>query len=166
MGAFKFRLQQVLELREQEEQEVAARLADAESAADEARAAHRALESIQERGSQALREAHQGAATVGQLSTIGYVINQLNQHIIDAQSRVDQTEQVVTETRSDLTSALQARRVLSRLRERHLATWQAEDNARERHAMDELALSRFTRRATDNDNDGTGNPNGAGAASA
>ena len=38
-GAFKFRLQPVLELREQEEKEVAARLAEAEAVADEARIA-------------------------------------------------------------------------------------------------------------------------------
>ena len=37
MSAFKFRLQQVLDLREQHEKQVAAKLAEAEMAADEAR---------------------------------------------------------------------------------------------------------------------------------
>jgi len=157
MGAFKFRLQQVLELREQHEKQIAAKLAEAESVADEARVAQKALESIRQSGSQALRAAHASEPTIGQLKTIGYVIEQMNHHIIDAQSRVDMAEKLVTQARTDLTSALQARRVLSRLRDRHFATWRTEDNAQEMRQMDELALSRFSRRE---------NPNGTGAASA
>ena len=52
----------------------------------------------------------------------------------------------VTKARTDLTSALQARRVLSRLRERHFQNWRTEDNAQEMRQMDELALTRYTRR--------------------
>ncbi len=158
MSAFKFRLQQVLELREQQEKQVAAKLAEAETAADEARVAQKALETIRQSGSQALRSAHGGEATIGQLKTIGFVIEQLNHHIIDAQSRVEMAEQVVSQARTDLTSALQARRVLSRLRDRHFANWRAEDNAQQLRQMDELALSRYARR--------DGNSNDPGAASA
>lgn len=158
MSAFKFRLQQVLELREQQEKLVAAKLAEAESAADEARLAQQALESIRQTGSQAIRSAHAGEATVGQLKTIGYVIEQLNHHIVDAQTRVESAEQAVTQARTDLTSALQARRVLSRLRDRHFANWRAEDSAQQLRQMDELALSRFARR------DGNNSDSGAGAA--
>ena len=156
MSAFKFRLQQVLELREQQEKQVAAKLAEAESAADEARDAQKALESIRQTGTQAIRSAHESEATVGQLKTIGYVIEQLNHHIIDAQTRVDKAEQAVSQARVDLTSALQARRVLSRLRDRHLANWRAEDSAEQLRQMDELALSRFARRDDDNTNSGAG----------
>src|SRR5205814_6925964 len=129
MSAFKFRLQQVLDLREQTEKQAAAKLAEAESAAAEARVAQKVLETIQQGGSQALRTAHASEPTIGQLKTIGYVIEQLNHHIVDAQTRVESAEQAVSETRTDLTSALQARRVLSRLRDRHFATWRSEDNA-------------------------------------
>jgi flagellar FliJ protein len=153
MSAFKFRLQQVLDLREQHEQQVAAKLAEAESAADEARVAHQALEAIRQSGSHALRAAHATEPTIGQLKTIGYVIEQLNHHIVDAQSRVEMAEQLVTQARGDLTSALQARRVLSRLRDRHFATWRTEENAQEMRQMDELAITRFTRRE-----DGNGTP--------
>ncbi|MEO7085049.1 MAG: flagellar export protein FliJ [Gemmatimonadaceae bacterium] len=153
MSAFKFRLQNVLELREKQEIQTAAKLAEAESAADEARVARSALESIQLSGARALHEAHAAEPTIGHLKTIGYVIDQLNHHIAGAQSRVDDAEQVVDKTRTDLTSALQARRVLSRLRERHLASWRIEDNAQDMRQMDELALSRFTRR---DDDDATG----------
>lgn len=146
MSAFKFRLQQVLELREQHEQQSAAKLAEAESAADEARLAQQALEDIRKSGAQALHSAHATEPTIGQLKTIGYVIEQLNHHIVDAQSRVEMAEQLVQQARTDLTSALQARRVLSRLRDRHFATWRVEESADERRTMDELALARFTRR--------------------
>ena len=155
MSAFKFRLQQVLELREQQEKQVAAKLAEAEMAADEARMAQRALETIRQSGSQALRSAHGSEPTIGQLKTIGYVIEQLNHHIIDAQSRVEMAEQLVSQARTDLTSALQARRVLSRLRERHYETWRTEGNAQEMRQMDELALARYARR------DENGNDSGA-----
>jgi flagellar FliJ protein len=156
MSVFKFRLQQVLELREQHEKQVAAKLAEAESAADEARNAHRALENIKQGGSQALRDAHGDEPTVGQLKTIGYVIEQLNHHIIDAQTRVEIAEQVVNQARTDLTSALQARRVLSRLRDRHFANWRAEDNAEQLRQMDELALARYARRDDNNTDSGAG----------
>ncbi|HEX3865689.1 MAG TPA: flagellar export protein FliJ [Gemmatimonadaceae bacterium] len=150
MSAFKFRLQSVLELREKQEQQTAAKLADAESAADEARLARQALEVIQQNNARALHAAHANAPTIGQLKTIGYVIDQLNTHIVDAQTKVVAAEQDVSRARSDLTTALQARRVLSRLRERHLATWRVDDKAADLRAMDELALSRFARR-TDTD---------------
>ncbi|MEP6493418.1 MAG: flagellar export protein FliJ [bacterium] len=152
MSAFKFRLQQVLELREQYEQQTAAKLSEAETAADEARVAQKALETIRQSGSQALHNAHASEPTIGQLKTIGYVIEQMNHHIVDAQSRVDVAELLVSQARTDLTSALQARRVLSRLRDRHFATWRTEDNAQELRQMDELALSRFTRREGGNGN--------------
>jgi len=154
MSAFKFRLQSVLELREQQERTVAAKLAEAESAADEARVAAQALETIRQTGSQTLRSAHASEPTIGQLKTIGYVIEQLNQHIVDAQSRVEEAEQIVTQTRTDLTSALQARRVLSRFRDRHFDTWRADGNAQEMKQMDELALTRFTRRDDSGNNSG------------
>jgi len=167
MSAFKFRLQQVLDLREQHEKQVAAKLAEAETAADQARVAQKALETIRQSGSAALRSAHASEPTIGQLKTIGYVIEQLNHHIVDAQSRVEMAEQLVTQARTDLTSALQARRVLSRLRDRHFANWRVEDSAQEMRQMDELALTRFARRAADNENDGmNGGMNGSGAASA
>jgi flagellar FliJ protein len=158
MSAFKFRLQQVLELREQQERTVAAKLAEAESVADEARVAQKALETIRQSGSQAMRKAHASEPTIGELKTIGYVIEQLNHHIVDAQSRVDAAEQLVTQARTDLTSALQARRVLSRLRDRHFDNWRADGNAQEMKQMDELALTRFTRR------DDSGNNSGAASA--
>ena len=151
MSVFKFRLQQVLELREQTEKQAAAKLAEAESAADEARVAKKALETIRQGGSQALRNAHASEPTIGQLKTIGYVIEQLNHHIVDAQTRVESAEQTVSESRTDLNSALQARRVLSRLRDRHFATWRVEDNAQQLRQMDELALSRFMRREANDD---------------
>jgi flagellar FliJ protein len=154
MSAFKFRLQSVLELRQQEEQSVAAKLVVAETAADEARVAQQALETIRESGSHALRAAHSSEATIGQLKTIGFVIEQMNQHIVQAQAKVEAAEQVVDQARTDLTSALQARRVLSRLRDRHYDVWRAEDSAKDLRLMDELALARFTRRDDTNNDSG------------
>jgi flagellar FliJ protein len=151
MNAFKFRLQSVLEIRERDERDAGVKLAAAENKAGEARVAQQALEEIRQKGSVAMHVAH--APTIGQINTIGYVLEQLNHHIADAQTRVATAEQVVTQARADLTSALQARRVLSKLRDKHFETWQKEDNAQEMKQMDEFALARFARQAK-NDNDG------------
>lgn len=145
MGAFKFRLQSVLELRERNERDAGVKLAEAENKVDEARMAKEALEAIREKGSTAMHVAH--APTIGQINTIGYVLEQLQHHIADAQTRVAAAEQVVTQARAELTSALQARRVLSRLRDKHFENWKAEDNAQEMKQMDEFALARFARQA-------------------
>jgi flagellar export protein FliJ len=145
MGAFKFRLQSVLELRERDERDAGVKLADAETKADEARVAKQALEAIREKGAAAMHVAH--APTIGQINTIGYVLEQLGHHIADAQTRVAAAEQVVTQARAELTSALQARRVLSKLRDKHFENWQKEDNAQEMKQMDEFALARFARQA-------------------
>jgi flagellar FliJ protein len=145
MGAFKFRLQSVLDIRQRDEQDAGVKLADAENKVDEARVAQKALESIRESGSEAMHAAH--APTIGQIRTIGYVLEQLGHHIADAKTRVAAAEQVVTQARADLTSALQARRVLSRLRDKHFENWQKEDNAQEMKQMDEFALARFARQA-------------------
>ena len=78
-------------------------------------------------------------------------------------------EDLVTQARTDLTSALQARRVLSRLRDRHFETWRAEGNAQDLRQMDELALARFARRdnnGNNNNNNNNNNGNDSGAASA
>ena len=146
MAAFKFRLQSVLEVREQAERVSAAKLAEAENRADQARMAQRALESIRENGAEGMHRAH-GSQTVGQLRTIGYVLEQLGHHISDAQARVAAAEHVVAEARGDLTSALQARRVLTRLRDKHFENWKNDDSAQEMKQMDEFALARFARQA-------------------
>jgi flagellar export protein FliJ len=146
MGAFKFRLQSVLDVRQQAERESAARLAEAENRADEARTAQRALESIRESGAEAMHAAH-ATQTIGELRTMGYVLEHLGHHISDAQARVAAAEQVVAQARGHLTTALQARRVLSRLRDKHFENWKNEDNAQEMKQMDEFALARFARQA-------------------
>ena len=46
--------------------------------------------------------------------------------------------------------------VLSRLRDRHFATWRTEDNAEQMKQMDELALSRFVRRESNDDSGSVG----------
>jgi len=45
---------------------------------------------------------------------------------------------------------------LSRLRDRHFATWRTEDNAEQMKQMDELALSRFVRRESNDDSGSVG----------
>jgi flagellar export protein FliJ len=146
MNAFRFGLQKVLHLREQHEHQVAAKLSDAEAVAVEAREAHRALDEIRNAGTRALQAAHSEDSTVGRLRTIGYVIEQFNQRVVDAQSRVHIAEERVDQAKGELMAALQARRVLTRLRDRHFVGWRTEHDAEELRKMDELALVRHARR--------------------
>ena len=53
------------------------------------------------------------------------------------------------------TAASQERRVLDRLREKHLEGWQTEQTQIDRQTMDAIALTRFTQKsaATDRENE-------------
>jgi flagellar export protein FliJ len=146
MSAFKFSLQQVLDLREQHQQQVAIKLSNAQAEAAEARDAQRVLEEIRHAGAEALQTAHGGEdSTVGQLRTLAYVIEQLNHRVIDAQERVEATTHIVDQARAELSAALQARQVLTRLRDRHFAGWRAQADGDAIREMDEVALVRHVR---------------------
>ncbi len=144
---FKFRLQRVLELREEHEQAKARVLATAQDAADEARRQQESLAAVRANSRAEVEAAHSEAPRVGHLHQLGFVLQSLDQRLLVATETVLTAEHVVQQAQGALTEAARDRRVLDRLKERHAEVWRAEEAQKDRLLMDEIALSRFSQKA-------------------
>ena len=142
---FNFRLQRVLELREKREQAQAIELAKAEEVATSARSERDELQALHTASRQQMTNAHGAAPTVGHLHHLGFVLNALDVRLGHASKAVSTAEGIVSTARVSLEAAARDRRVLDRLKDKHLDVHRAEEGHRDRMAMDEIALSRFTR---------------------
>jgi flagellar export protein FliJ len=143
---FHFRLQRLLDLREQKEREKAVELLRAEAAMDAARTALAGLEAARESGRERLLGA-QGDGTVGQLRNLAFVLEQLDRRVADAAASLAEAAQETERVREGLTEAHQERRALDRLRDRHEAEWRGHEVQADRLTMDAIALTRFTQSA-------------------
>jgi len=148
---FSFGLQRVLDLRQQREQQIAGRLGTAAEAAAEARAAMEALALVRRASGADLAAAHVHATSVGALHQQERVLATLDQHLVIAAEEVAAREQQVEQVRTELNDAMQARRVISRLRERREDEWRLAHTRSERAAMDALAIERHAARQLDAD---------------
>ena len=74
-----------------------------------------------------------------------FLLERLDEHLLATAEDVAAAEQVVAEARAALQLASRDRRVLDRLKDRHAERWQESELQRDRVAMDEIALNRFTR---------------------
>jgi flagellar FliJ protein len=144
---FRFRLQRVLELREESEQARARALRAASDDASEARRRQDALAGLRALQRDALAAASRGLITAGEMQHLTFLIGALDDRLVRAADDVAEAERVVAEAQQALQHAARDRRVLDRLKERHGERWQEHQQQRDRHAMDEIALTRFTRRA-------------------
>jgi flagellar FliJ protein len=142
---FKFRLQRVLELREENEQEKARLLATAEVVAGEARANRDELVRMREDSRGELLAAQTGHSRVGQLQQLNIVVVALEQRILLANDAVTTAEKLVADARHAVELAARDRQVLERLKEKHAQVWRMEELHADRQHMDEIALSRFGR---------------------
>lgn len=144
---FKFRLQRLLDLREQKEREMAAELARAEGAVDAARAELANLDAVRAIGRERLHAAHAADGTVGELRNLVFVLEQLDAQVTNAQASVDAAEDAAARARGELGDAFRDRRVLDRLRDRHQEDFRGAAESADRQAMDAIALTRFTQNA-------------------
>ena len=144
---FKFRLQRLLELREQKEREKAAELARAESVRDAARATLAEMEDAHTMGRERLQAQHGSDGTVGQLRNLAFVLEQLDRQLAAASAQVAAAEERTEAQRRELNAAHTEKRVLDRLRERHAGEWREGAAQADRQAMDSIALTRFTNAA-------------------
>lgn len=156
---FRFRLQRVLELREQREKAEALALADAERVAAVARAERDQLTALHSASRATLSRAQTADPTVGQLQHLDYVLSALDERIGQASADVESSENVVSEARRTLEFAARDRRVLDRLKDKHEDAHNAVVQHQDRVHMDEIALGRFTRRQSDNQNARSTNQN-------
>lgn len=138
---FRFRLQQVLDLREKQERHLATQLAAALTAE---RAAKEALDCLRaERDAGAESPQNGNSHSVGELTNLAFILQQLDGQITDANDIVSAANDSVSQVKEALTTAFKDRRVLDRLRERHEETYRVTAEQTDRRAMDDIALSRF-----------------------
>jgi flagellar FliJ protein len=142
---FRFRLQRILELREQAEEARARQLADAQDVASDARRERDALEAVRQHSDASVRAAQQQAPRVGHLQQLGMVMQALDARVATAGQQVVHAESEVRSAQARLDDAARDRMVLDRLKDRHTTEWRAQEALKDRVGMDEIALARFTR---------------------
>jgi flagellar FliJ protein len=142
---FRFRLQRVLELREEREQAKARELMNAEGEANVARSEHDRLQQLHSASRAQLSSAHQAEPTVGHLHHLGFILNALDERLNQAAEVVQEAEGVVSQARTSLDDAARDRRVMDRLKDKHADAHRGVESHRDRLQMDEIALGRFTR---------------------
>ena len=138
---FRFRLQQVLDLREKQERHLATQLAAAMGAEREATNALNGLRAERDAGSEAIQDGQ--SHSVGELANLAFMMQQLDDRIAGANDTVSAANNSVSQVQEALTAAFKDRRVLDRLRERHEETYRATAEQTDRRTMDDIALSRF-----------------------
>jgi flagellar FliJ protein len=144
--SFKFRLQRILELREQHEQAKARELAAAQNVAEEAAQTKDALAALRADSHAQVHEAARSETRVGHLHQLGTVLASLDERLVVATDVCMEADAGVHKAKQILEEAARDRRVLDRLKERHTGVWRAEEAARDRVQMDEVALTQFARK--------------------
>src|SRR5438128_1459062 len=129
---FRFPLQRILDLKAKREEEISRQLAEAKTAADETKRVRDSLAAAHEAGRHQLAV----SSSVGEMRTLALVLGHMREHVTAADSDNAAAEATVSEVHTQLTAALQERRVLDKLRERRLEAYQAESTSRDRQLMD------------------------------
>jgi flagellar FliJ protein len=138
---FRFRLQQVLDLREKQERSLASQLATAIGAEREAKEALDGLRAKRDAGSDGVQSGK--SHSVGELANLAYMMQQLDDRIAGANDVVCAANDSVSQVKEAFNAAFKDRRVLDRLRERHEETYRVTAEQTDRRTMDDIALSRF-----------------------
>lgn len=139
---FRFRLQQVLDLRVERERQLAAQLAQALGAERTAVEHLYGLQAV--RAASADEQSGTASRSVGELAHLAFVLEQLDGHIATAHEALAAAAETVSGAQDALTGASQDRRVLDRLRERHAEAHRADAEQQDRRTMDAVALVRYT----------------------
>lgn len=145
MAAFRFKLQSVLDLRQQKERESAVDLAKARTEADDARRAKEDLEAIRDAGRARLAQAHGAGGVVGHLQNLAYVVDQVDDQIERAADECRKADEHVAESLKEFHEAFKKRRSIDQLKTRLLDQWRWEENRTEQKSMDEVAATRHGR---------------------
>jgi flagellar FliJ protein len=143
--SFRFRLQRVLELREEAEQARARALASAQDAAEAARRAEEALAALRASSRAEIEAAQAELPRVGHLHGLGMVLESLEARLAGAAEMRTTAEHQVQQAQEELADAARERRILDRLKEKHAEEWRAAEAQKDRVQMDEIALARFAR---------------------
>jgi flagellar FliJ protein len=149
---FKFRLQRILELREQHEQAQARQLASAQEVADHATQAQDALATLRANSHAQMHATTRAAPRVGHLHQLGTVLASLDERLVVAGDICREADAGVDRAKAMLEEAARDRRVLDRLKERHTDAWRTDEATKDRVHMDEVALTQFARKQEEKNN--------------
>lgn len=143
-----FRLERLLELKAKHEEAMAIRLGHAERAATAERDAETSLRALRAAGRDDLLPS--GAMRVGDLAPIALLLDRVDERLDRQTERVQAAERTVAEAQQRLVVAHQERRVLDRLREKHIERARLDAAQDDQKLMDDIAVARFLRsRPTD-----------------
>ncbi|HEX6925013.1 MAG TPA: flagellar export protein FliJ [Longimicrobiaceae bacterium] len=146
---FRFRLQRVLDLRVQSEQEAATRLAEARSEEEAARQERLRLEAARIEGMEKAAAASSLSPTIGQLQNLRFLVDRLTQEIAATEDEIAAAEADVREKLEAYSTAFRERQMIDKLREKALDAHRDEETNADRKLMDSVAIARFVRtRAT------------------
>jgi flagellar FliJ protein len=141
---FRFRLQRVLDLREQHEKDRARSLGEAQS--DEQRQRER-LEEAASRLESAAASVRGKAAVepvpAGTLRNLGLAVEAAQENVNRAEDRHREAQANVEEERARFHEARKDRRVVERLRERREETWTEEATRADQKEIDQIAARRW-----------------------
>lgn len=143
---FKFRLQRVLQWKEQREQERATELATAQQGREAALERCESLRGARDEGMTRVAQVATASPTIGELRNLRLIVDRLNDAIEDAHQEAEVAEAEVRERMAAYTVAFQERKVLDRLREKGLESWAMEEAEADRRLMDSVALNGFVQR--------------------
>src|SRR5690606_31179471 len=140
---FRFRLQRVLDMRVQNEQDAASRLAAARSEEEAAVQERVRLEAARDEGIERAAASASAQPTVGQLQNLRYLVDRLNDEIEVVQHDVDTAAEGVRERLNEYSEAFRDRQMIDRLRDREMEAHRYEETQTDRKLMDSVALTRF-----------------------
>lgn len=142
---FRFRLQRVLDLRVQSEQEAATRLAEARSEEEAARQERVRLEAARTEGMEKAAAATSLSPTVGQLQNLRFLVERLTQEIAATDDEIAAAEADVRQKLEAYSTAFRERQMIDKLREKALDAHREGEADADRKLMDSVALARFVR---------------------
>lgn len=143
MSRFRFRLQRVLELRQEAERALAASLNAAQGQAAAARSVRTSIEDARAANQQSLTHASNSGSPVSALQQLQYVLGALDVRLQLANSNIVTADSLVRRAQDELRLAFQARHALDTLREKQADVHRVAEQQTDRSLMDEIALTRY-----------------------
>ncbi|MHB1310454.1 MAG: flagellar export protein FliJ [Gemmatimonadaceae bacterium] len=137
-GRFTFRLQRLLGLRQMAERAAAISLGAAQQVASTAHAAEARVAGQRAGARAAMLPASGSTQRVAELCHAAFLMEQLDAHVVNAGANAVAADATVRETRDRLGTRVKERRILERLRERHVAEWSLHTERQERELMDAI----------------------------
>lgn len=142
MKGFRFRLEQLLDLRAAAEEEMVRKLAAAQRLVTEAEDALGRIQSAEADLRDQVGRALRGVGTVGAVQNLDVVREQLGRQRLIAEAELARVRAEHAEAAENHRQAHQEREILNRLKDRRSKEWRVEVHRREQAVLDEVARGR------------------------